>query len=184
MIHGGVMSMEGTIVAVSLSPTHSMAKQNRDAVRLVAGLGVDGDVHAGERVRHRYHVRRDPDRPNLCQVHLIQAELHDELRAAGFDLAAGEMGENVTTRHVDLPGLPAGTRLQLGGAAVIEVTGLRTPCRQLDGIQTGLMAATSERRGRKVCFKAGVMAVVVEGGEVKPGDAIRVDLPPEPRRPL
>jgi MOSC domain-containing protein YiiM len=176
--------MEGVVVAVSRSPTHSMAKQNQDGVRLLAGLGVEGDAHAGATVRHRYLRRRDPTRPNLAQVHLIHAELQDELRAAGFDLAPGEMGENVTTRGVGLLGLPAGTRLHLGGSAVVEVTGLRTPCRLLDGIRPGLMAATREKVGRRVCFKAGVMAVVVAGGEVGPGDPIRVELPPEPHRPL
>lgn len=176
--------MEGVVVAVSRSPSHTMAKQNQAAVRLLAGLGVEGDAHAGETVRHRYHVRQNPDRPNLCQVHLIHAELHDELRAAGFDLGPGQMGENVTTRGVDLLGLPAGARVRLGDAAVVELTGLRTPCRLLDGIQPGLMAATREKVGRKVRFKAGVMAVVVTGGEVKPGDPVRVELPPAPYRPL
>ncbi len=101
-----------------------MAKQNQPEIRLLAGLGVEGDAHMGEKVRHRYHVRRDPDRPNLCQVHLIHAELHEELREAGFHLAPGEMGENVTTQGVDLLGLPEGARLHLGETAV-EVTGLR-----------------------------------------------------------
>lgn len=176
--------MGGVVVAVSRSPSHTMAKQNQSAIRLLAGLSVEGDAHAGETVRHRYQARRNPDQPNLSQVHLIHGELLDELRAAGFDLAAGRMGENVTTRGVHLLGLPTGTRLRLGEEAVVEVTGQRTPCRRLDGIQKGLMAATRERVGRTVHFKAGVMAVVVAGGEVKPGDAIRVELPPEPHRPL
>jgi hypothetical protein len=114
-IHGGVESMGGLVVAVSLSPTHSVAKRNQPAIRLLAGLGVEGDVHAGATVRHRYHVRRNPGAPNRCQVHLFQAELHDELRKAGFDLGPGQMGENVTTRGVDLLTLPTGTRLWLGG---------------------------------------------------------------------
>ena len=176
--------MSGEVVAVNLSPSHTMAKQTQTRIHLLAGLGVEGDVHAGEKVRHRYHVRKNPDRPNLCQVHLIQAELHDELRAAGFDLSYGQMGENVTTRGIDLLGLPTGTRLRLGSSAVIEVTGLRTPCHQLDGIQQGLMAATREKVGQKVCFKAGIMGIVVEDGEVQPGDMIGVDMPPEPARAL
>jgi MOSC domain-containing protein YiiM len=175
---------EGRVIGVSLSPAHTMSKQPQPWVRLLAGLGVKGDVHAGEKVRHRYHVRKDPARPNRCQVHLIQAELHDELRAAGFEVAAGQMGENVTTRGLDLLRLPTGTRLRLGEAAVIEVTGLRTPCRLLDGIRPGLMAATREKVRNRVYFKAGIMAVVVAGGDVRPGDAIRVELPPEPHRPL
>lgn len=176
--------MEGRVVGVSRSPAHTMSKQAEPFIRLLVGLGVEGDAHAGEKARHLYHIRKDPDAPNRCQVHLIQAELHDELRAAGFDLAPGQMGENVTTRGIDLLGLPTGARLHLGDSVVIEVTGLRTPCRKLDGIQTGLMAATRAKVGKKVCFKAGIMAIVVAGGQVRPGDAVQVELPPEPHQPL
>lgn len=175
--------MEGRVVGVSRSPSHTMSKRAEPIIRLLAGIGVEGDVHAGERVRHLYHVRKNPDAPNRCQVHLIHAELHDALGGAGFDLAPGQMGENVTTRGIGLLGLPTGTRLHLGAAVVIEVTGLRTPCRKLDSIQEGLMAATREKVGQKVCFKAGIMAVVA-GGDVTPGDEIRLELPPEPHRPL
>jgi MOSC domain-containing protein YiiM len=129
-------------------------------------------------------MRRDPSQPNLRQVHLIHSELHDELRARGFNVGSGEMGENVTTRGIDLLALPTGTRLRLGADAEVEVTGLRTPCRQLDGIAPGLMKATLERNGDELVRKAGVMAVVVAGGEVRPGDAIAVELPAEPRRAL
>ena len=176
--------MEGRVVGVSSSPTHSMWKQAQPSVRLLAGLGVEGDAHAGEKVQHLYHIRKNPDAPNRCQVHLIQGELHEELRAAGFEVAFGQMGENLTTRGVDLLGLPTGARLHLGKSAVIEVTGLRTPCHKLDGIQEGLMAATRSKVGKKVCFKAGILAVVVEGGDVRPGDVIRVELPAEPHEPL
>ena len=177
--------MDGVITAVSSSAKHTMAKPNQEHIRLLAGLGVEGDAHLGETVKHRSRVARDPSRPNLRQVHLIHAELHDELRAAGFELAPGQMGENVTTRGVDLLGLPAGTRLHLGDAAVVEITGLRNPCKQLDGIQPGLMAATLDRDGRgNVVRKAGVMGIVLAGGPVRPGDRIRVELPPEPRRRL
>ncbi|HEX2204708.1 MAG TPA: MOSC domain-containing protein [Longimicrobium sp.] len=139
----------------------------------------------GATVKHRSRVARDPTQPNLRQVHLIHAELHDELRAAGFEVAAGELGENVTTRGVDLLSLPVGSRLRLGGEAVVEVTGLRNPCAQIDRFQPGLLAAVLDRdaEGRLV-RKAGVMAVVLAGGEVKAGDAVRVELPPEPHRPL
>jgi MOSC domain-containing protein YiiM len=178
----GVM---GEVVAVSRSPRHTLAKRNETRIRLLAGLGVEGDAHLGETVKHRSRVRRDPSAPNLRQVHLIHAELHDELRAAGFELAPGQMGENVTTRGVDLLGLPTGTRLRLGGDALVEITGLRNPCRQLDGIQRGLMAATLDRDGRGgLVRKSGVMAVVVAGGDVREGDPIAVELPPEPYRPL
>ena len=145
---------------------------------------MEGDAHSGETVRHRSRRRADPSQPNLRQVHLIHSELHDELRAAGFDIASGAMGENVTTRGVDLLGLPAGTRLRLGAEAEVELTGLRNPCKQLDGVQPGLMAATLERRGDELIRKAGVMAVVVAGGEVRPGDPIALELPSAPRRAL
>ena len=146
---------------------------------------MQGDAHAGATVKHRSRVRRDPTQPNLRQVHLIHAELHDELAARGFDVGPGQMGENVTTQGVDLLSLPAGTRLRLGGEAVVEVTGLRNPCTQLDGIQPGLMEATLERTDDgELVRKAGVMAVVLAGGEVRTGDAIDVELPDGPRRPL
>ena len=133
---------------------------------------------------HRSRVAVDPTQPNLRQVHLIHAELHDELRDSRLTLSPGEMGENVTTRGIDLLSLPTGARLLLGDSAIVELTGLRTPCAQLARIQAGLMAATKVRVGRRVAFKAGVMAVVSVGGEVRPGDPIWVELPPEPYLPL
>jgi MOSC domain-containing protein YiiM len=169
------------VVAVSRSATHTMTKPNEGSIRLLAGLGVEGDAHAGATVKHRSRVKRDPTVPNLRQVHLVHAELHDELQRAGFTLAPGEMGENVTTRGVDLLGLPTGTRLHLGATAIIEVTGLRNPCAQLDGIQPGLMAATLGRDARGgLVRKAGIMAIVHTGGDVAPGDPIRIELPPAP----
>jgi len=177
--------MKGTIEAVSRSDAHTFGKTNRDAIRLLAGLGVEGDAHLGVTVKHRSRVARDPTQPNLRQVHLIHAELHDELGAAGFVVKPGEMGENVTTRGIDLLALPAGTRLHLGGAAVVEVTGLRNPCAQLDRFQPGLMAAVLDRGEHGgLIRKAGVMGVVVAGGDIRPGDPVRVELPPGPHRPL
>jgi MOSC domain-containing protein YiiM len=173
----------GVVVAVSRSAKHTMSKSNVDSITLVAGLGVDGDAHQGVTVRHRSRVRRDPTQPNLRQVHLIHAELHDELAAAGFGLAPGQMGENVTTRGLDLLGLGTGTRLHLGWGAIVEVTGLRNPCLQLEGIAPGLMAAVLDRDAEGVLIrKAGVMGVVVAGGEVRPGDAVRVEPPTGPHR--
>jgi len=177
--------MNAHVTAVSRSATHTMTKQNEASIRLVAGLGVDGDAHRGPTVKHRSRVARDPSKPNLRQVHLIHAELHDELVAAGFAVSAGVMGENVTTRGVDLLGLPRGTRLRLGETAVVEVTGLRNPCAQLDGLQKGLMAATLARgEDGALIRKAGVMGIVLADGDVRPGDAIRVELPPPPHRAL
>jgi hypothetical protein len=179
------MGMSGIVKAVSCSAKHTLVKANEDAIRLVAGLGVDGDAHSGATVKHRSRVARDPTQPNLRQVHLIHAELHDELGRVGFAVSPGQMGENVTTQGIDLLGLPAGARLHLGGAAVVEVTGLRNPCAQLDRIHLGLMAATLGRDPHgNLVRKAGVMAVVVAGGEVRPGDEIEIELPPEPLRPL
>jgi MOSC domain-containing protein YiiM len=146
---------------------------------------VEGDAHLGETVQHRSRVARDPTQPNLRQVHLVHSELHDELRARGFAVAAGQMGENVTTRGIDLLALPTGTRLQIGAAALLEITGLRNPCKQLDGLQDGLMAATLDRdTDGELVRKAGVMAIVLSGGEIRPGDPIRQELPAEPHRPL
>ncbi|HWE74257.1 MAG TPA: MOSC domain-containing protein [Stellaceae bacterium] len=177
--------MTASVVAVSCSGTHSMRKPAQDTIKLLAGLGVEGDAHLGTTVQHLYPMRRDPTRPNLRQVHLIHSELHDELRGAGFDMAHGEMGENVTTRGLDLLGLPTGTRLHLGDAAIIEVTGLRNPCHQLNKLREGLMAATLDKDADgNLIRKAGVMAVVIESGTVRPGDTIAIELPAAPHRKL
>jgi MOSC domain-containing protein YiiM len=177
--------MHAKVTAVSSDETHSFSKSNRDIITLLAGLGVQGDAHQGTTVKHRSRVARDPTQPNLRQVHLIHSELHDELQERGFDVTPGAMGENVTTSGLDLLALPAGTRLRLGREAIIEVTGLRNPCAQLDGFQPGLMAATLDRdEAGNLVRKAGVMAVVLAGGEVRPGDEITVEFPPEPHRKL
>src|SRR5215467_3964829 len=173
--------MDGIVTAVSRSGRHTLTKPNEDSIRLLARLGVEGDAHSGTTVKHRSRVARDPSQPNLRQVHLVHAELHDTLKEQGFAVAAGQMGENVTTRGVDLLALPEGARLHLGDTAIIEVTGLRNPCAQLDRIQPGLMGATLERDPNgNLVRKAGIMAVVLTGGEVQAGDPIRVELPPEP----
>ena len=176
--------MAGTVIAVSRSPSHTLSKPNEGSIRLLAGLGVEGDAHMGVTVKHRSRVAKDPTVPNLRQVHLIHAELHDELETAGFRLAPGVMGENVTTRGVDLLGLPTGARLRLG-RALVEVTGLRNPCAQLNKIQPGLMAATLDRDAAgNLIRKAGVMAIVLAAGEVRPGDAIEIELPSAPHHKL
>jgi MOSC domain-containing protein YiiM len=176
---------EGLVAAVARSESHTMSKPVRESIVLVAGLGVEGDAHQGVRVKHRSRVKRDPTAPNLRQVHLIHEELLDELTGKGFSLAPGELGENITTRGVDLLALPAGTRLHLGATAVVELTGLRNPCSQLDAFQQGLLAATLDRDGQGgLVRKAGVMAIAVAGGEVRPGDPIRVEPPSEPHRGL
>lgn len=177
--------MNGTVTAVSKSPAHSFSKPNQTSIKLIAGLGVEGDTHMGEKVQHRSRVAKDPNQPNLRQVHLIHAELHDELRERGFDISPGQMGENITTRGIDLLGLPAGTRLYIGRAAIVEVTGLRNPCYQLDDFQKGLMKAVLDKDERgNLIRKAGVMGIVLAGGEVFVNDGIRVELPPGPHETL
>jgi MOSC domain-containing protein YiiM len=173
------------VLSVALSPTHSFSKPIRAEIRLIAGLGVEGDAHMGETVKHRSRVARDPTQPNLRQVHLVHAELLDELRGRGFEVEAGTIGENITTRDIDLLGLPRGALLHIGADAVVEVTGLRNPCVQLDHYQKGLTAATLDRdEAGNLVRKAGVMAIVRAGGIVRPDDGIRVVLPAGPYLPL
>ncbi len=173
------------VAAVHRSGSYTFSKPTVTSIRLVAGLGVDGDVHAGTTVRHRSRVARDPNQPNLRQVHLVHTELHEELASRGFSIAPGAMGENVTTSDLDLLGLATGTRLHLGADALVEVTGLRNPCAQLDRLQPGLMAAVLDRDSEgNLVRKAGVMGIVLAGGAVRAGDVIDVELPREPHRPL
>lgn len=175
----------GTVKAVSLSAEHHFSKAKQDSILLIAGIGIEGDAHAGKTVQHISRMAKDPTQPNLRQVHLIHSKLHDELRAAGFAIAPGQMGENITTHGIDLLGLPTYTRLHLGKAAVIEVTGLRNPCRQLDQMQPGLMAAVLDHDEQgNLIRKAGIMSVVITGGEVFQGDEIKIEMPPEPHQPL
>jgi MOSC domain-containing protein YiiM len=177
--------MNGIVVAVSKSATHSFSKPNQKSIRLRIGLGVEGDAHMGEKVQHRSRIAKDPNQPNLRQVHLIHAELHDELRERGFDIYPGQMGENITTRGIDLLSLPIGTRLHIGTTALVEVTGLRNPCYQLDDFQEGLMKAVLDRDEQgNLIRKAGVMGIVLTDGEVYVNDDIRVELPPEPHEQL
>jgi MOSC domain-containing protein YiiM len=177
--------MPATIVAVCRSDSHSFSKQSQSSIRLIAGLGVQDDAHQGVTVKHLSRVARDPSQPNLRQVHLIHSELHNELAAAGFEVHPGELGENVTTQGIRLLELPAGTRLRLGASAVVEVTGLRNPCVQIDRFRPGLLGEVVGRDDSGATWrKTGIMSVVITGGDVKPGDAIAVDLPPEPHRPL
>jgi MOSC domain-containing protein YiiM len=176
--------MQGEVIAVSRNGEHIFSKENQPLIELIAGLGVRDDAHAGALVQHRVRVREDPTRPNLRQVHLIHSELFDEL-APKYSLYPGAIGENVTTRGLKLLELPTGTRLHLGRQAIVEVTGLRNPCRQVDAFRPGLMSALLERRpDGNVMRKSGIMGIVIAGGEVRPGDVIRAELPEEPHRPL
>ncbi|MGW5052786.1 MOSC domain-containing protein [Actinokineospora sp. NPDC004072] len=176
--------MSARVAAVCRDGEHRFSKAVVPEITLLAGLGVEGDAHAGVTVRHRSRVAADPTQPNLRQVHLTPAELFDEVAAAGFAVEPGELGENITTRGIDLLALPTGALLRIGGDAVVEVTGLRNPCAQIDGFQPGLLKQVVRREGGRVVRKAGIMGVVREGGRVEPGDGIRVELPPLPHVPL
>ena len=174
----------GVVAAVSRDTGHNFTKPNVDEIELVAGLGVKGDAHWGETVQHLVRVREDPTRPNLRQVHLVHGELHDELKQQGFKVGPGDIGENITTRGLDLLSLPRGARLAIGAEAVVEVTGLRTPCKQIERFQPRLLAAVSQDVNGNLFFKSGIMGIVLKGGMVKAGDQIRVELPPEPHQKL
>ena len=177
--------MKPIIVAVSRSPEHTFSKQNEESIRLIEGYGVEGDAHAGETVKHRYLVRKDPTLPNIHQVHLIQIELLEELNAKGFSVNPGDLGENITTRGVDLLGLPTGTKIKIGTQAIIELKTLRNPCVQIDQFQKGLLKEVLYKNEEgEVIRRAGVMGIILEGGIVRPKDEIVINLPPKPHMPL
>jgi MOSC domain-containing protein YiiM len=174
-----------SVVAVSAHLRHRFSKTPTEQITLIAGHGVEGDAHAGATVKHRSRVRWNKNAPNLRQVHLIHAELLDELKVQGFDVEPGQLGENITTRGIDLLGLPAGTLLKLGPDAVVEVTGLRNPCVQIDRFQPGLLKQVllQDEAGKPI-RKAGIMSVVVQGGRVTTADPIAIELPAEPHAAL
>jgi MOSC domain-containing protein YiiM len=179
------MSATPHVVAVAARATHKVSKDAQPSIRLVTGLGVEGDAHSGATVKHRSRVAKDPAQPNLRQVHLIHAELHEMLAAKGFAIGPADMGENILTRGLDLLTLPTGTRLAIGADAIIEVSGLRNPCHQLNGLAPGLMDAVIERSDDgSLVRKAGVMGIVIAGGEIRSGDKIVVHLPDGENRPL
>lgn len=173
------------VIGVHLHAAHAFSKASADAITLVAGLGVAGDAHCGARVQHRSRVAADPTQPNLRQVHLIHAELLDELAGNGHRVAPGDLGENITTRGVDLLGLPTGAVLRLGSQALIGITGLRNPCKQIESFQPGLLGQVAQQLDDgTIVRKSGVMGVVLFGGVVRPGDAIEISRPPGPAVPL
>lgn len=177
----GLASEAGRVVSVSAGATHTFSKSVRPEIKLLAGLGVSGDAHMGSTVKHRSRVAADPSQPNLRQVHLVHAELLDELRGKGFDIRPGDLGENVLTSGIDLLGLPRGAMLHLGASAVVEVTGLRNPCHQLDDFQKGLTQAVLDRDADgRLIRKAGIMGIVRAGGEIRTGDRVSLTLPATP----
>lgn len=174
-----------SVAAVARSDAHRFSKPLRSAIRLLAGLGVEDDTHAGTTVQHRSRVAADPTQPNLRQVHLIHTELFDDLRVKGFSVAPGDLGENIATTGLDLLALPRHARLHIGATAIVEVTGLRNPCVQIDRFRPGLMQAVLGRDADGgLVLKAGIMAIVIAGGDVRPGDPIAVHLPPSPHQRL
>jgi len=178
--------MSALVEAVSRSTAHGFSKTPQPSIRLVPGEGVEGDAHRGVTVQHLYLKRRDPTQPNLCQVHLFAAEMLDELATKGFHIEPGNLGENILTRNLDVLSLPLGTRLHLGATAVVEVTGLRTPCSKIDDFRAGLQQhlwGERDGEGQKV-RRAGIMSIVLIAGEVRPGDVIQMELPPQPHHPL
>ena len=167
------------MVAVSIDGKHRFSKTSRLSIKLTRGHGIEGDAHCGTYVRHRYLARRNPGAQNLRQVHLIPSELFAALKVAGFEVRPGDLGENIATVGLDLECLPLGTVLRLGASATLELTGLRTPCVLIDRFRPGLKdrlqgGAAGPR------FRAGVMAIVREGGEVWPGDRISAVVPAPP----
>lgn len=177
--------MQGKVLTVSACVNHLFSKEVRASIYLLKGLGVEGDAHMGATVKHRSRVERDPSQPNLRQVHLIHAELFVELNQQGYDVSSGTIGENILTQGIELLDLPTGTRLRIGKSATVEVTGSRNPCWQLDDYQSGLLKAVLDRdKNGNLIRKSGIMGIVLEDGEVCPGDEIEVDLPPEPHQRL
>jgi MOSC domain-containing protein YiiM len=174
-----------TVLAVHAHATHAFSKTMQPQITLLQGLGVAGDAHCGALVKHRSRVKQDPTQPNLRQVHLIHAELFEELAAQGFNVAPGALGENITTHGIDLLALPRGTRLHAGADAVVEITGLRNPCPQIENFQTGLLNAVLGRDAQGgLIRKTGVMGVVIAGGVVRASDAITAQLPQGEHRAL
>ncbi len=177
--------MKPSVLAVHASGIHTVSKAALPSITLVEGLGVEGDAHSGATVKHQSRVRRDATQPNLRQVHLMHSELFDELREKGFEVEPGMMGENITTTGIDLLSLPTGASLKIGDRAVVELTGLRNPCTQLDGLLPGLMNAVLDRDDDgALILKSGVMGIAVADGEIRPGDRIRVELPSGVHSPL
>ena len=173
--------MIGHVIALHRSAVHNFSKQPETSLNLLQGLGIEGDAHMGATVKHRSRVAANPNQPNLRQVHLLHAEMIDEIRGKGFDIKSGDVGENITTHGIDLINLPRHTRLHIGSSVILSVTGLRNPCAQLDNFQSGLTQAfLGKTADGKLIRKAGIMAIVLESGAIHQGDEIRLELPSPP----
>jgi MOSC domain-containing protein YiiM len=179
-----VVTDSGAVVSVHRDTQHRFSKQPSDDIRIIAGIGVEGDAHAGDRVQHLSRVRADPSQPNLRQVHLMHAELFEEVAKKGFTVRPGDLGENITTSGIDLLSLGRDTILHVGEGAVLRVTGLRNPCAQIDAFAPGLLKEVALKTPQGVVRKAGIMCVALASGEIRPGDTIRVEPPKGPHIPL
>lgn len=179
------ISKNAQVSAVSKSNTHSFSKTPSTSINLIEGHGVEGDAHSGKTVKHRSRIAKDPSQPNLRQVHLIHSELHDELIEQGFRVGPGIMGENITTKGIDILGLPRDSLLRIGDNAVIKITGLRNPCKQLEDYQKGLLKALLDKTpDGELIRKSGVMGIVISGGVIKTDDLIKIQLPDKPYHKL
>lgn len=174
------------ILSVSARSGHHFSKTPQRSIRLLAGLGVEGDGHMGERIKHRSRARYNPALPNLRQVHLIDSGYIALMAAKGYAVAPGDIGENLLVAGIDLISMPQDTLLHLGGdGAVVRITGLRNPCIQMDRFMPGLMAASLDRDADGGLIRlTGVMGVVEGGGAVVPGDVVRVEMPEGEHLPL
>ena len=173
-----------TVIAVASDSAHNVIKPVRESIKLIAGFGIEGDAHAGEKIQHRYDKKRNPDAPNLRQVHLMHAELFDQMAELGMSVKPGQMGENITTRNIDILSVARGTHLKIGDA-IIEITGLRNPCKHLNKVAVGLMAACISRYEDGAIFpQSGVMGIVIAGGEIMAGDDIQIITPEMPHHRL
>ncbi|SRR6266446_5986019 len=165
--------MSGRVIAVCCNPEPDLPKPVVDAVHLIENWGVEGDYHAGSLVRHRYLAKKDPTRPNMRQVLLMDAAVFAELAQNDIHIGPGMMGENITIEGMAMMQLAVGTRLAIG-SAIVEVTERRSPCYQLNGIDPRLLKAVARKQDGQAIFKAGIMAQILQGGWVRAGDLVKV----------
>jgi len=175
----------GKVHSLSSSAQHSFSKHTTHQVEVIKGIGIKGDAHAGVKVKHRSRVAKDPNQPNLRQIHLIHLELLKELVAKGYTVNPGDLGENITTEGISILNLPKDTILKIGENVAIQITGLRNPCHQIDKFQKGLLKeVVGKNDAGDIIRMAGIMAIVLEGGMIKVNDEILVELPALPHQKL
>ncbi len=146
---------QGRVVAVSISATTGVRKDNVDQAMVVVNQGLAGDAHAGE--WHR-------------QVSLLALESINKMRQQGLELRPGDFAENITTTGLDIPHLPVGTRLRVGREVELEVTQIGKACHHGCAIKQAV--------GDCVMPREGIFARVLQGGVIRPNDIIEVvDVP-------